>query len=86
MPGLKMKQKRMVGTQKVNKMTKEDREIRKVMKGYLAMAEDFPEYHPDMLEGAKDMVLEDIVIHERLEHYETCALLKKVFEQLEQFK
>lgn len=81
-----MKQKRMVGTQKVNKMTKEDREIRKVMKGYLAMAEDFPEYHPDMLEGAKDMVLEDIVIHERLEHYETCALLKKVFEQLEQFK
>jgi len=57
-----------------------------IVKDYLAMAEDFPEIHPDNIEGAKDMIAEDLVIFERTEEYERCARLKKAFEYLEQFK
>tara|TARA_R110001632_G_scaffold7873_1_gene31090 strand:+ start:553 stop:786 length:234 start_codon:yes stop_codon:yes gene_type:complete len=57
-----------------------------IVQDYLAMAEDWPEIHPDNIEGAKDMIAEDLVIFERTEEYEKCARLKKAFEYLEQFK
>ena len=60
--------------------------IWKVVKRYLATAEDFPEVHPDYIEGAKDMIAEDIIIFERLEEYERCSILKKAYQQLEQLK
>ena len=64
----------------------EEDKIWKVVEDYLAMAEDFPEIHPDNIEGAKDMIAEDIIIFERTEEYERCARLKKAFEKLEQLK
>lgn len=81
-----MKQKKMAGTQNNNIMNDTDRKIWKVVKRYIATAEDFPEIHPDHIEGAKDMIAEDIIIFERLEEYEKCSLLKKAYQQLEQFK
>jgi hypothetical protein len=70
---------------KSKKRIQEDK-IWMLVEDYLAMAEDFPEIHPDNIEGAKDMIAEDIVIFERTEEYERCARLKKAFEYLEQFK
>lgn len=70
---------------KSKKRIQEDK-IWRLVEDYLAMAEDWPEIHPDNIEGAKDMIVEDIVIFERTEEYERCARLKKAFEYLEQFK
>jgi hypothetical protein len=86
LPGLEMKQKRMGGIQKDNIMNNTDRKILRVVRRYLATAEDFPEIHPDYIEGAKDMIAEDIIIFERLEEYEKCSLLKKAYQKLEQLK
>ncbi len=60
--------------------------IWKLANNYVALAEDWPDIHPDIIEGAKQMIAEDIVIHERYEEYEVCSRLKKAFEYLEQFK
>ena len=60
--------------------------IWKIIEGYLAIAEDYPDIHPDNVEGALDMIAEDIHIFERYEEYEKCAQLKKAFEYLEKFK
>ena len=68
------------------KKQKQEDKIWNLVEDYLAMAEDFPEIHPDNIEGAKNMLAEDIVIFERQENYEVCAQLKKAFEKLEQFK
>lgn len=76
--------------QKVNmrpkNLKRHENNIWKIIEGYLAIAEDYPEIHPDHVEGALDMIAEDIVIFERYEEYEKCARLKKAFEYLEQLK
>tara|TARA_R110000744_G_C19245599_1_gene549711 strand:+ start:737 stop:976 length:240 start_codon:yes stop_codon:yes gene_type:complete len=65
---------------------KEQDDTSKIVRDYLAMAEDWPDIHPNIVEGAKDMIAEDIIIFERYEEYEKCARLKKAFEQLGKFK
>tara|TARA_R110000764_G_scaffold97367_1_gene181588 strand:+ start:435 stop:668 length:234 start_codon:yes stop_codon:yes gene_type:complete len=77
-----MKQELIMRTEK----QRQDDLIWMIVEDYLAMAEDWPEIHPDNIEGAKDMIAEDLVIFERTEEYEKCARLKKAFEYLEQFK
>jgi hypothetical protein len=77
-----MKQELIMRTEK----QKQEDMVWMIVDDYLAMAEDFPEIHPDNIEGAKDMIAEDLVIFERTEEYERCSLLKKAFEKLEQFK
>ena len=70
---------------KSKKQRQEDR-IWKLVDEYLGMAEDWPDIHSNIIEGAKNMLAEDIVTFERLEEYEICAELKKAFEKIEQLK
>ena len=68
------------------KLHREEDKIWKLVEEYLAMAEDWPDIHPNIVEGAKDMIAEDIIIFEKNEEYERCARLKKAFEKLEKLK
>ena len=70
---------------KSKKERQEDKVLR-IVEEYLAMAEDFPEVHADIIEGAKDMLAEDILTFERQEQYEICARLKKAFDTLEKLR
>ena len=68
------------------KWQREQDDTSKIVRDYLAMAEDWPDIHPNIVEGAKDMIAEDIIIFEKNEEYERCARLKKAFEKLEKLK
>lgn len=57
-----------------------------VVRRYLATAEDWTEMNPNIIEGAQDLIAEDMIKFESQEEYELCARLKKAFEQLEQLK
>ena len=70
---------------KSKKERQEDKVLR-IVEEYLAMAEDFPEVHADIIEGAKDMLAQDILTFERQEQYEICARLKKAFDTLEKLR
>ena len=69
-----------------SKKEKHEDKVLRIVEEYLAMAEDFPEVHADIIEGAKNMIAEDILMFEKQEEYEVCGRLKKAFEYLEQFK
>ena len=58
----------------------------RIVRRYLATAEDWTEMNPDIIEGAQDLIAEDMIKFESQEEYELCARLKKAFEQLEQLK
>jgi|TARA_B110000902_G_C13968207_1_gene460146 hypothetical protein len=63
-----------------------EKRIWKIANNYVAIAEDYPDVNPDIIEGAKNMIAEDILMFEKQEEYEVCGRLKKAFEYLEQFK
>ena len=65
---------------------RDEKRIWKLANNYVAIAEDHPDIHPDIIEGAKHMIAEDMLMFEKQEEYEVCARLKKAFEYLEQFK
>ena len=69
-----------------SKEQREEDKIWKLVEEYLAMAEDFPEVHSNIIEGAKDMLAQDILTFERQEQYEICSRLKKAFDKLEQLR
>tara|TARA_R110000751_G_scaffold7330_1_gene30155 strand:+ start:445 stop:681 length:237 start_codon:yes stop_codon:yes gene_type:complete len=58
----------------------------RIVRRYLATAEDWTEMNPNIIEGAQDLIAEDMIKFESQEEYELCARLKKAFEQLEQLK
>ena len=63
-----------------------EKRIWKIANNYVAIAEDYPDVNPDIIEGAKNMIAEYILMFEKQEEYEVCGRLKKAFEYLEQFK
>tara|TARA_R110002153_G_scaffold21472_1_gene71601 strand:- start:91 stop:336 length:246 start_codon:yes stop_codon:yes gene_type:complete len=63
-----------------------EKRIWKIANNYVAIAEDYPDVNPDIIEGAKNMIAEDMLMFEKQEEYEVCGRLKKAFEYLEQFK
>ena len=69
-----------------SKKEKHEDKVLRIVEEYLAMAEDFPEVHADIIEGAKDMLAQDILTFERQEQYEICARLKKAFDTLEKLR
>ena len=65
---------------------RDEKRIWKIANNYVAIAEDYPDVNPDIIEGAKNMIAEDMLMFEKQEEYEVCGRLKKAFEYLEQFK
>lgn len=58
----------------------------RIVRRYLATAEDWTEMNPNIIEGAQDLIAEDMIKFESQEEYELCARLKKAFEYLDQLK
>ena len=59
----------------------------RIVRRYLATAEDWTEMNPNIIEGAQDYDCRRYDLNSKSqEEYELCARLKKAFEQLEQLK
>ena len=69
-----------------SKKQKDEDKTWRIVRRYLGSAEDWPEINTNIIEGAQDMIAEDILKFEAQEEYEICSRLKKAFEQLEQLK
>lgn len=69
-----------------SKKEKDEDRTWSLVRRYLATAEDWTEMNPDIIEGAQDLIAEDILKFEAQEEYEACSRLKKAFERLEQLK
>ena len=65
---------------------KNEERIWRVAARYVAIAEDYAEVNPNIIEGAKNLLAEDILMFEQQEEYEVCLQLKKAFEYLDQVK